>query len=211
MTRFHPEVMLDAQGAVLARLGPVLTKLGFYLVGGTAVALQIGHRRSMDLDWFAPGLPEDPLALAATLRDEGLALDVRATGPGALHGIMDGVLVSFIRHRYGTLNDLLTWPEYSCRVANPEDLISMKLAAIAGRGARKDFFDLAALADTGYSLPDMLRLFRVKYATDDIGHVLAALVYFDDADREPDPVLLSAPDWDDVKGRFRVWVKTYAG
>ncbi len=62
--RFHVEVLAPAQRRVLGRLGPVLTARGYYLAGGTALALHLGHRRSVDLDWFTPEPLGDPLGLA---------------------------------------------------------------------------------------------------------------------------------------------------
>ena len=55
---WHPEILGRRQRRVLAEIGPLLTERGFYLAGGTAVALHLGHRRSVDLDWFAPIFPD---------------------------------------------------------------------------------------------------------------------------------------------------------
>ena len=65
------DVMPPGQQALLRRLGPFAMRHGFYLGGGTAVAIQLGHRRSVDLDWFTGDRLEDPLRLAATLREAG--------------------------------------------------------------------------------------------------------------------------------------------
>jgi len=213
LTTFHDEVMPEMQRVVLARLGPILTPRGFYLVGGTAAAIRLGHRRSVDLDWFSDAGPEDATAFAADLRTAGLGRDlvVRSTGPGTLHGTISGVLVSFLRYSYPMMAEPEDWPAYGCRLASIEDLVCMKLSAVAQRGARKDFYDLAALAETGYTLKSMLEMYRLKYQTDDVGHLLASLVFFDDAEHEPDPHLLKPVAWEDVKLRFRGWVKAFAG
>lgn len=210
---FHEEIMTEKQRTVLARLGPILSQREFYLAGGTAAAIRLGHRRSVDLDWFSKVAPEDAVVFAADLRGAGLGCDlvVRSTGPGTLHGTIDGVLVSFLRYSYPMLAEPVGWPAYGCRLASLEDLVCMKLSAVAQRGARKDFYDLAALSDAGYTLRSMLEMYRLKYQTDDVGHVLASLVYFDDAEHEPDPYLLRPVAWEDVKLRFRGWVKAFVG
>ena len=95
-------------------------------------------------------------------------------------------------------------------LAAVEDIACMKLAAVAQRGARKDFVDVYALGRRRLPLRDMLDLFKQKYSTTDIAHVLAALTYFEDAEREPMPTMLWADDWSKVKRTVRDWVKSYA-
>lgn len=86
----------------------------------------------------------------------------------------------------------------------------MKLAAVAQRGARKDFLDVFAMGRQGLGLGRMIALYQEKYRTRDVGHVVAGLCYFDDAEREPMPVTLVPTDWDEVKSVLRSWVKGYA-
>lgn len=69
---FHRGVLPTTQQQALRVSGPVLTAPGFYVAGGTAVALHLGHRRSIDLDWFRERPIEDPLDLAADLRQAGV-------------------------------------------------------------------------------------------------------------------------------------------
>jgi Nucleotidyl transferase AbiEii toxin, Type IV TA system len=95
-------------------------------------------------------------------------------------------------------------------LASIEDLSAMKLAAVAQRGARKDFLDVFAIASQGLDLRRMIDLYREKYGVSDIGHVLAGLCYFEDAERDPMPLLLAPVDWKDVKAAIRTWVKDAA-
>ena len=81
----------------------------------------------------------------------------------------------------------------------------MKLAAVAQRGSRKDFVDVFALGRR-FGLGDMLAFYRKKYGVEDVGHVLVALAYFDDADRERTPLLLQRQSWRDVKATIRGWL-----
>ncbi len=177
----HSEVMPLAQQKVLGKLGPVARNAGFYLGGGTAVAIHIGHRRSVDLDWFTTRKIPDPLQLAASLHSPAYTLEVGATDRGTLHAKADGVLVSFLEYQYPLLSPATDWLQFGCDLASLVDLASMKLAAVAGRGSRKDFVDVFALLRSGLTLDEMLDLYRQKYSTQDIGHVLMSLTFFDEA------------------------------
>lgn len=210
VTALHLEVLPHAQQDVLQVMGPVAGSLGFYLGGGTAVALHLGHRRSADFDWFTPDEIADPLVLAGSIRDRGVNLEVVSTAPGTLHGRVNGVRSSFLSYRYPLLRPLVAPEETPSKLAALEDLACMKLAAVAQRGARKDFVDVAVLLER-FSLPEMLGLFHEKYGIRDVGHVLVGLTYFDDAEREPQPALLRPLEWDDVKARVRSAVREYAG
>jgi hypothetical protein len=81
----------------------------------------------------------------------------------------------------------------------------MKLAAVAQRGSRKDFVDVFALGRR-FTLEEMLGLYRHKFGVRDVGHVLVALSYFDDADRERMPTMLRPWKWPDIKASIRTWV-----
>jgi Nucleotidyl transferase AbiEii toxin, Type IV TA system len=199
--------MSSAQQAVLRRLGPVAAHRGFYLAGGTAVALRLGHRRSLDLDWFTGDPLADPQALAGILRQEGVPLRVLSTDAGTLHVEVDGVRLSFLEYRYPLLRPTELWSEFGCRLAAVDDLSCMKLSALAGRGARKDFLDVWALARAGPDLPAMLDAYRRKFAVDDVGHVIMSLTYFDDADDEEPPDMIWDTPWEDVKRMLEGWVR----
>ena len=80
----HEEVLARGHKRALSALGPVMEAAGFYLGGGTAIALQLGHRRSMDLDWFTSETLGDALVLARRLEDQGLPLEVRLVRMGTL-------------------------------------------------------------------------------------------------------------------------------
>jgi hypothetical protein len=208
---FHTEILGQRQHWVLARLGPVLTPRGFYLGGGTALALHLGHRRSVDLDWFTADRLRDPLRLAQEIRDGGVPLVTGQVAPGTWHGTVSGVRVSLLEYRYPLLKPAATWREKSCRIASRADLAAMKLAAVAQRGSKKDFVDLYALGQAGLSLRRMLGWYRWKYAVADIAHVLYSLTYFDEADRERMPPLLLDADWRALKRTIRHWLQEATG
>lgn len=94
-----------------------------------------------------------------------------------------------------------------CELAALEDLASMKLSAIAQRGARKDFCDLYALGKTSFSLQEVLGFYQKKYGIRDIGSVLYGLVYFDDAESERMARMLWDVTWREIKKTITNWVK----
>ena len=205
----HADVLEATQRRALEAISPIAAERDFYLAGGTAVALHLGHRRSVDLDWFANRL-DDPMRLAQALRDAGLAFETGQVEPGTLHGHAGDVAASFLGYRYPLLSPLQRWPEVGCSLASLDDLACMKLSAIAQRGAKKDFLDLYVLLEHR-SLKELIRLYQQKFDTGDVAHLLYALSYFDDADRQPTPVLLRELDWPTVKRSIRAEVEEFAG
>jgi hypothetical protein len=198
------------QRRVLAKLGPLTEARRYYLAGGTGLALQLGHRRSVDFDWFTETALNDPLRLAREIQDDGVPLRVDQTERGTLHGRVSGVRVSFIEYRYPLLTEPLRLPGVPVPLASIEDIACMKLSAVTQRGARKDFVDLHAIGQR-LRLPEMLRLYQKKFGLRDVGPVLMALTYFDDADRERAPQMLHRTEWTDVKATLRRWVKAHVG
>lgn len=206
---FHPEVMPATQQTMLHRLASIVGERGMRLAGGTAVAIQLGHRRSVDLDWFSPSTIDDPMALAAELRHAGIPLEVTDIEEGTLHGNAGGVKLSFLEYRYPDLMPPIEWPEYGVRLTALEDLACMKLSAIGGRGSKKDFIDVFALGREKFTLGQMLNFYSRKYEVADVGHTLFALSYFDDAEQDDIPEMLWQIDWDQVKVVVERWVQDY--
>ena len=202
---WHPEILTPRQRRVLALIGPSISRRGFFLAEGTAVALQLGHRRSVDFDWFTmDGF--NPLDVAQELRDDGIAFTTGQVATGTLHGLVGGVRVSLIRHNYLLLAKLRNW-HGGVRIAGRADLVAMKLAAIAQRGAKKDFVDIYALGRRSDSLRRMLPWYQKKYALADFSHLLRSLAYFDDADPERLPRMLWDVKWRTMKTTIQRWVE----
>ena len=114
----HEEVLPAGQRAVLRQLGQVVSGKGFYLGGGTAVAIHAGHRLSLDFGWFTEGRFPDPVVFAARLREVGIALEIESTDAGTLHARCDGVPVSFLEYAYPLLTEQVTWPAFGCQLAS---------------------------------------------------------------------------------------------
>ena len=207
---FHPEILTHTQKRVLQRLGPFTQQHDFYLAGGTALAVHLGHRRSQDLDWFTTGRIPDAMSLATSIREEGIPLEVRQVAGGTLNGSVSKIPVSFFEYQYPLLQKEIFWSVVGCRLASLPDIACMKLSAIAQRGNKKDFVDLYALGIKSFSLKQMLSFYRKKFSLKDVGHVLFALTYFDEAEKERMPVMLWETRWNTIKTTIQAWVKTFA-
>jgi hypothetical protein len=203
---WHRKILGPRQQGVLAQVGPWLTRRGFYLGGGTAVALHLGQRRSVDLDWFTRDGIAEPLQLAQEIREQRIPFVIGSIAPGTLHGSVRGVRVSLLGYRYPLLASLRRMLG-GIQIAARADLAAMKLAAVAQRGAKKDFVDVYALGRKCFSLRQMLRFYQEKFAAHDIAHLLYSLAYFDDADQERLPRLLWDVSWRDMKETIRSWLR----
>jgi hypothetical protein len=193
----------DAQKNALADISPELPA-GVYLAGGVAVALRLHHRSSKDLDLFTGDT--DPLALVDALLALG-RVTITKRAPGTLYLEISGVPTSIIRYRYPLLAAPQMLDGIAVAVADFDDLICMKLSAIASRGALRDFWDLHAMLNAKrLGLPEALEAFQRKYETEDFGHVVRSIAYFADADAEPRPIELTLPTWEAIKDDLRRWV-----
>jgi len=207
-TGVHVDILNQRQKNVLKQLGYALTGADFYLAGGTALALHIGHRLSIDLDWFITTF-ENQEKLFQKLRESGIVFDIKFVDAGTVYLEIDTVQVSFIGYNYPMLHPpiSMTVPYDGVKLAATDDIACMKLSAIASRGSRKDFIDLYFLINLFRSLEGYLKLYMQKYQNRDIGHVIRSLVYFQDAEAEPETIMLKPFDWQDMKAKWVKWVK----
>jgi hypothetical protein len=164
------------------------------LVGGTALALQLGHRKSIDLDVFGH-LSVGALELEQTLREYG-PVSVAGRSRMIQAYAVCGIKVDVVEYSYPWLDGPVA--EDGVRLASFRDIAAMKLAAITNRGTRKDFVDLAFLLDR-FSLDEMLVFYREKYGDASLFPVIKSLAYFDDADEDPMPNMLMPCDWGRMK------------
>ncbi|NOZ78464.1 MAG: nucleotidyl transferase AbiEii/AbiGii toxin family protein [Acidobacteria bacterium] len=203
--KLHWEATVPGMRQVYELISKALRGESFYLAGGTALALMEAHRISFDLDFFAKSI-KSPAALAERLDERPLEIRVTSVAPGTLYAVANGIQVSFIATHYPLLLPAAAPGDGLIPLASRDDLGAMKLAAVASRGSRKDFVDLWILVRRHRSLQEYLELYRRKYVSHDVGHVLRSLVYFDDADSEPELQLTAPVDWRNVKADFKAWV-----
>lgn len=170
----------------------------FILVGGTALALQIGHRKSIDLDMFTMSDVDTDMLLDHLKKDYQVVEKVKTKG--ALIAEIEGIKTDFIRFKYQFNYPFILAD--GIRLANIADIVPMKLDAITGRGDKKDFFDLYYLLDK-YDLAQMLRLFSEMYPHSTLFHVIKSLTWFADADpQSPPEVMDEKVTWERVKRRI---------
>jgi hypothetical protein len=203
----HDDILSDVQKKVLFHLAKALVDTDFYMAGGTALALQVGHRQSMDFDWFIPQLG-DPEILFNRLQSLDIAFEIQSISFETVYLSIETMQMSFIGYGYPMLQPKVLWPEFAVHLAGMNDIACMKLSAIASRGSRKDFFDLHYLVTHFLRLEEYLRLYMKKYKNRDIGHVVRSLVYFADAEAEPDIKMIKPLAWQDVKSDFEKWVQS---
>jgi len=172
----------------------------FYLAGGTGAALQLGHRLSVDLDFFSSAT-FDPQRLASDVAGHGRFAGVEIS-PGTIHGIFEGVRLGFLHYPYPQLDQSIH--DLGIDIASPRDIACMKIEAVAGRGSRRDFIDLYLLCQRVNPLFQLLHDFERKYRGIDYNkvHILKSLCYFEEAEREPIPKMLIPLAWEDVKRFF---------
>jgi hypothetical protein len=204
LARPHWEAVTPGIRETLGILGQMPPLRHFYLAGGTALALRLGHRVSQDLDLFT-----DIDTLDDQLR-RGIVQDLRKdhTVDVWQDSVMGLVLrvneqsVSFFSYGYPLLG--ATDPVAGVQIAGMLDIGLMKLDAIAGRGTRKDFYDVHFIA-SHVPLDELFAHSSEKYPqVHGFGmRVLTAMVDFDIADQEEEPTMLKPVEWDQVKAFFQ--------
>lgn len=199
-----PEESVDAATIAAAEALAPLVKGRFYLAGGTALALRLGHRVSLDLELFSPSDRLEGPARAALLKSLGgkLKVEILEAKDGTCHLRLGGRAVSLFHYPYPLLEATRYWRGLA--LASLRDISAMKLSDAIGRGSRKDFIDLKALSDV-MGLTGMFEAGRRRFKDhpDFILQAAKALVYLDDADVEPSPRILKAADWETTKAYFR--------
>ncbi len=196
---------------LLQHLAGVGVTKEFYLAGGTGLALVLSHRRSVDLDFFSRTNRldfEGRRSLLSRLRQLPRWSLLEAKD-GTVHGWVGRVRVSFFWYPEPLVKPLIR--RGPVRMASLEDIGLMKLAAIIGRGSRKDFVDLYAICRR-IPLARLLSLGTRKFkdSHDFTLQALKALSFFEDAEREPAMLLADAVGWDQITAFFTRQVQRLA-
>lgn len=164
------------------------------LVGGTSLALQIGHRKSIDLDFFGE-VDADNDALTEDLKNLGNLMVLKASSHIHVY-LLNNIKIDIVDYAYPWLNEAIRID--GILLAGLTDIAAMKLAAITGRGTKKDFIDLYFLSKR-FTLSEMLSFYERKYPDGSMFMVLKSLSYFEDAEQDPSPYMLEPIDWEEVK------------
>lgn len=187
---------------VLTDLQETTSAKDFALAGGTSLALRLGHRLSLDLDFFTPA-HFDPATLA---QDLGFGAEsITGQAEGTLQLRVKTVKVEFLRHAYPKLaeDDVIQ----NVRMWSLQDVAAMKLNAISNRGSKKDFYDIAALL-AHFPLEWMIGQYQMKYRPASLMMVVRSLAWFNDADAEPDPVSLCGDTWPNVMNKISIAIRS---
>jgi len=172
-----------------------------YLAGGSSLALQLGHRRSIDFDFFTDQ--------AFELIDVKVILNKigKYTGeheaPKTMVGRFNEAKFSLFYYPYKLIDK--TKDYQGINLASYEDIAAMKLVAITDRGTKKDYIDLYFLAKKCFPIEKMFTFYDKKYHNFEINKVtlLKALQYFDDADGSEMPEMIEKVDWEEIKKFFQ--------
>jgi predicted nucleotidyltransferase component of viral defense system len=201
MSHLHWNTVTDSMRLVLTGFTQTETGQRFYLAGGTALSLQLGHRLSVDLDFFSPtdDIPSIRVQLEKSLASfDGSLAD---SSWGNLVFLANGVRVGFYGYGFPLVTPLVEIE--GARLASVEDIALMKLDALLSRAARKDFYDLYFICQN-ISLRSLFDKSATKYPSvrDFETQTVKRLVYFENAESESDPTLLKDISWKTVKEFF---------
>lgn len=180
----------------LLRLTPQDFPEKTYLGGGTAIALQLGHRRSVDLDFFTPTTFVETQWQQHL--EEKFKFKLLQGDKQTLIGSVNKVKLSLMRYRYKLIGKL---EEYNqTHIASLSDLAAMKLDTVMKRGTKRDFVDIYFLSQK-FSLNKLFEFYDQKFGNLDESEVMIkkALLFFDDADKQYMPDMLVAADWKKIK------------
>ena len=198
------ETLSENTRIVLEKIAPIAAP--FYLAGGTALALELGHRISVDLDFFS----QNAFSVSSLILKLNALGDLRieAQSEDSFNGSLDGVKISFFYYPYPLLFETKKYA--GVFLADERDIGAMKVQAISDRGSKKDFVDLFVLLKI-YPLKELLDFFHKKYEKFNYNqlHILKSLSYFYDADTNLEPVYIHPISWTEVKKFIRKVVDEY--
>lgn len=184
---------------------PVLKE--FSLVGGTALSLIYGHRKSVDLDFFSTKKFKNEKIIDALKESFASSLVIRTTSPFGIFCFINNIKVDLIRHSHPLIGPVKT--EEGIRMFSTEDMAAMKVQAVLGRGRKKDFWDIAELLHH-YTIDDFINFHKRKYAGQNLLiSVPQAITYFADAEEDEDPFSLKNQSWKEVKSFIAQKVSDY--
>lgn len=194
------------QQAVDARLLLLINKISrvpelvdnFYLAGGTALALQLGHRKSFDIDLFSEKNFNVEQYSQIILSLDGKILREEK---GTIDAVIDGVKLTLLYYPYKLLENFHLIEKI--KVADVKDIACMKVVAISQRADKKDFYDIYEMLKK-ITPGELKELFLEKYGDKKINcyHILKSFFYFEDVEGSPDPISLSQIKWDEIKEYF---------
>ena len=197
------EVLSEDAKNALGLLGQSGLLDAAYLAGGTALALQLDHRYSYDLDFFT-SKKFDERILIQEITELFSNFELERKDWGTILGYLGKTRFSIFFYKYPLL--FKTHKFLDINIADIRDIAAMKIAAVADRGTRRDFIDLYYIFNQSkiITLEESLNLYdkKFKVLSQNKVHILKSLVYFDDADRDKSPKMIKSINWQKVKEFF---------
>lgn len=191
---------------LLKRLSVQPELAGMRLVGGTSLALQYGHRQSVDLDFFGH-LQVSQDEVVEMFRRLGGMLQILNKTRYILQVVFDGVKIDVVNYScYEWIDQPLM--DDGVVMASDKDIAALKINAIIGRGTKKDFIDLYVLLQH-YSLDEILDFYMQKYPEYSLFRALMSMTYFEDAENMDMPIMFIHDSWDMVKKTIEDAVRDY--
>lgn len=174
-------------------------------LGGTNLALRMGHRLSVDLDFFT-NLPYETSHLFQLITKKFASAELLFEKNQTILFNINDTKVDFVLYPFAWLLpfDVVD----GIRLLSVADIISMKLQAVSNRNAKKDYWDIAFLLKQ-YSLQEMLKIFKTKFPQIDVGFIIHSLTDFDKADTELDPDIYTEITWNEIKVQLINEVRNY--
>lgn len=184
----------------LALLGRGVLPKNSYMAGGSALALMLGHRISIDFDFFTD-IEFSSEELALQLSKIG-KFEVSEIAHDTLLGAFNDIKFSLFHYKYPLVfptNDF-----WGVRIADKRDISAMKIAAVMDRGTKKDFIDLYFLVKEGISLEKCFEYYEQKYGAlaNNIYSIITSLSYFNDAETSEMPKMIKMIKWEEVRKFF---------
>ena len=204
----HTKTVEPGAFSILEKIMGLNELKNFSLVGGTALSLLYGHRKSVDLDLFSNKPFENSAVIKALEKKFKNSFVNRSTNPHfGIFGFIGEVKIDLVRHPHPLIRPELNID--NIRMFSTEDIIAMKVQAILGRGKKKDFWDIAELLNH-FTIADFSKFHKEKYASQNLLiTVPQAITYFADAEEDEDPVSLKKQIWESVKEFINATVREY--
>ena len=188
---------------LLRKIVKTISLNNYYMVGGTALSLQLNLRESFDFDFCTSDMFNSDVLLSE-LKSIGNT-EVKQNQKGTIDVLLDGVQVSFFFYQNNLVENIVKNDEIpNLRMASILDIAAMKVAAIGGRGAKKDFFDLYNIMKKCNIDTEKLASAVIKKFGTNVNYVnmIMGLGYFEDAESEELPKTFVEYDWNTIKQFF---------
>jgi len=201
----HPEAITSQAKNLLPKFGSFK---GFYLAGGTALALQLGHRVSVDFDWFSDQKISSSLPDEVSRIFSGHGIKIEVNNPAEFTALIGGVKTTFLHYPFPMLLLAAEWE--GMKLAQVLEIAAMKAYTIGRRSQLKDYIDIYAALNSGVSLKEVVAAAEKKFGENFSSRLfLEQLVYLGDVDEEPIQFLWTKVSKKELQGFFEKEISVF--